>query len=144
MGTSTNATVAFGFDLGEELPEAWRTEDDSDGSFDWDDIVAAESGVVAPVGEYDSSDPAWPKYWDATRKAVAKFPFTLIHHCSGDCPMYFLAVNGTEQVARRGYPEKLKRVEFAQHETIAAMRAFCDKHGIEWQEPAWHLFSYWG
>jgi hypothetical protein len=143
MGTSTNATVAFGFDLGEELPEAWR-DDTEDGGFEWDDVVAAEAGLVEPNGGvYTAGDPAWPAHWDRVRKAVAKFPLTLIHHCSGDCPMYFLAVTGTEQVARRGSPTALKPLAVT-NEQITALATFCKKHGIEFQGPTWHLFSYWG
>jgi hypothetical protein len=145
MGTSTNATVAFGFDLGDELPEKFRdTEcDDDDGGFDWEDIAAAEAGVIAPDGEYSSDDPRWPKYWDAKRKAAKRSAITLITHCSGDYPCYFLAINGTEVCASRGTPEKLnpKTIDPAH---LQAMKDFCEKYEIEWQEPAWHVFSYWG
>lgn len=142
MGTSTNATVAFGIDLGEELPEAWR-KDEEEGGFEWAVLAAADSGVPPPSGDYNGNDPAWPAYWAAQRKAVADFPVTLVTHCSGDYPMYFLAINGTEVTASRGTPVKLDQ-QVVSRASVEAMQQFCLKHGIDWQEPAWHIFSYWG
>lgn len=38
MSTSTNAIIAFGFDLGEELPEAWAREDGFEFT-EWAEVV---------------------------------------------------------------------------------------------------------
>lgn len=57
--------------------------------------------------------------------------------------MYFLALRGSKTTARRGSPEKVA-TNPPDPQTIAAMRKFCEEHGIEWEEPAWHIFSMWG
>lgn len=142
MGQSTNAIMAFGFDLGEELPDSFEAnaEDDGedDGGFESDDFL---------LRDYDAGIPEWqpglsPDYWKDKRDALAKIPVDLIQHCSGDYPMYFLAVRGTQRTATRGNPTQASQYLIGQDE-IDALRAFCDKHGIEWQEPKWYIFSMW-
>lgn len=135
MGVSTDGIVAFGFDLGEELPASFRTylgseDDDDEEYFDWDAFVEHHLGLQ------NEEDPA--------RKAGREgFSVDLVTHCSYDYPMYFLAVNGTEVSARRGYPKKLDLADVTAAK-IQAMREFCEQMGIEWQEPSWHLMSIWG
>lgn len=133
MGTSANAILAFGFDLGEELPEALThidpEDDDADG---WE----FDQWIVERLGLADQD-------YDVRRSAVQAFPFDLITHCSYDYPMYFLAARGTEQVARRGYPTAVAMKE-ATPEQVQAMRDFCAEFGIEWSEPQWQIFSLWG
>jgi hypothetical protein len=136
MGVSTNALMAFGFDLGEERPESFTDSDE--GYFEADEFL---------LRDFDAGIPEWtpgvgPDYWDNKSAALAKIPVDIIEHCSGEYPMYFLAVRGTECEARRGYPSVAEQREIAAAE-IDAMRAFCEKHGIEWQEPRWYIFSMW-
>lgn len=61
--------------------------------------------------------------------------------------MYFLAARGSDKLALRGYPTALEPgdldVTKFGPEVINAMRAFCKRHDIEWQEPKWHIFSTW-
>jgi len=66
-----------------------------------------------------------------------------VTHCSYDYPMHFLALRGTKTRAARGYPQAVT-AEAPSPEQIAAMRQFCEQYGIEWHEPAWHIFSLWG
>lgn len=131
MGTSTDAIVAFGFNLGEEWPESLRVEDED--SPDFEDWIADQLGL----GEWQEDG-----YWERKREAVAAFPVDIITHCSCDYPEYFIAVRGTEQRAHRGYPVRLEIPEIDTAK-IAALRQFCQQHGIEWEEPVWHAFSMW-
>jgi hypothetical protein len=131
MGTSTDAILAFGFDLGEELPEA-LTQMDEDADEAWD----FEAWLEDRLGLTD-------KEYKERRAAIDAFPFDLVIHCSYDYPMYFLAARGTEQTAKRGYPEAVAMKE-ATPEQAHAMRNFCEEFGIEWSEPKWHIFSLWG
>ena len=136
MGQSTDALMAFGFDLGEELPDSF-TADAEDG-FEADAFL---------LRDFDAGVPDWepgapPNYWRMKDEALAKLPIDVITHCSGEYPMYFLAVRGTERKARRGYPSEAVQRDIAPAE-IDAMRSFCEKHGIKWQEPRWHIFSMW-
>ena len=74
MGQSTNGILAFGVDLGDEIPK-WL----------WKHTGVDENG----------DDPH-----EELEKALAAQGLYLIMHCSGDYPMYLLAYN--EQVANRG------------------------------------------
>jgi hypothetical protein len=136
MGQSTDALMAFGFDLGEEVPERFAA-DEEDG-FEADEFL---------LRDYDAGIPDWtpdgpPDYWRKKDEALAKLPVDIITHCSGEYPMYFLAVRGTNRRACRGTPVAAEQYQIGQDE-IAALRAFCEKHGIEWQLPKWHIFSMW-
>lgn len=66
-------------------------------------------------------------------------------HCSGDFPVYFVAVKDSRKTAHRGFPKELapNALEI-KPEWDALLRAFCKEAGIEWQEPGWVLASYWG
>lgn len=147
MGVSTNAILAFGFDLGEDLPEALVLAgsedpdegDDERGSFDFETWVK-RNRCDAKEPDHGDYSRDWPEYWEACRQAVRAVPFDLIAHCSYDFPMRFLAARGTQATAHRGSPEPVTFAE-ATPEQVAAMRAFCGEYGIEWQEPRWHIFS---
>lgn len=129
MGVSTDAIVAFGVDLGEELPEFLEDFDDG-----FDDYLASISGLP----QYGEPGHSWDAHW----AFAERFPVTIIHHCSGEYPMYILAVNGTEQRASRGYPHTLEPLTVTQ-EQIDKLRDFMAEHELE-GEPAWLLFSNWG
>lgn len=139
MGQSTDALIAFGFDLGEDIEDFdVFTSDDEDLGID--EIFDAHIGVV-PYKE-----PGWVSH-DEDEKIRAAAPAELIRHCSGDYPMYFLAVPGTKKLARRGYPEAIDPGHMeVPAEKVSAFLEWCTKHGIEVPEegPHWHLFSDWG
>lgn len=93
MGQSTDAILVFGIPFEEEevLPEFMRDFDDFDAFVD-------DAMGIPPWGE-----PGRPDY--PTIVALrATYPVTLVSHCSGDYPMYILAVPGTEITANRGTP----------------------------------------
>lgn len=132
MSTSTDAILAFGFDLGEELPEQLSGEE---GGFDFYEWAEKRAGMSWKPGDKD--------YFKRRDAMLAALPVSIETHCSGDCPMYFLAWNGSTQTARRGYPTNVV-LPTPSEEQINAMRRFCDENGIKWLVPAWHIFSYWG
>lgn len=136
MGVSTDALMAFGFDLGEELPESFIYDEEE--GFEADEFLLRDYGTGFP--EWQPDGPS--DYWKKREEALSKIPVDIITHCSGEYPMYFLAIRGTEHQARRGYPSEAVQREIMSTE-IDAMRAFCEKHAIEWQEPRWHIFSMW-
>lgn len=140
MGVSTDAIIAFGFDLGEDLPDAWAEIEE----FDFDELRADELGLQKP--EHRDYKKDWPEYWKKKTAILPTHAADLIYHCSGEYPMHFLAVNGTNIRASRGSPEALPSdlMTSLAPKKIAALREFCQRHNIEWQEPAWYLFSYWG
>lgn len=146
MGVSTDAILAFGFDLGDEddgtLAERFSAEEDGD-DFDFDDWIAKQAGAIYPAGHAGIDSPEYVSYSEKRNAALAACPVEVITHCSYDYPMHFLALRGTEARAWRGHPRSVQ-TEPPQPERISAMRAFCEEHGIEWQEPQWHIFSMWG
>lgn len=139
MGQSTDGILAYGFDLGieEEKPE-WLGEHD-----DLEDLTAADAGLTEPATE-NYKDPAWSAYWAAKRATEAACPIELVSHCSGKYPMYIMAVRGSVKTAKRGYPETLTADDLTvPPEKVAAAKAWCEAHGIEWQEAKWILASMW-
>lgn len=149
VGVSTNAILAFGFDLGvegaEELAELFMpgVDTEEDESFEFDEWIATQAGVVYPEEHSGIDSPEFEDYSTKREAAIAACPVEVITHCSYDYPMYFLALRGTKISASRGYPVAIT-TPTPTAEQIAAMRAFCEQHGIEWQEPSWHIFSLWG
>jgi hypothetical protein len=136
MGVSTNAYLAFGINLGEECPESWGN------GFDEYEYVKEKTGLVYPDGAKDS--PEMDAYYQELFKRTKELPVEIVNHCSGNYPMYFVAVKRTVHTARRGYPEQIKPEDMVVSEQeIVTLRAFCEEQGIEWKEPVWHLFSYW-
>lgn len=81
MGQSTNAIIAYGVDLGEEIPK-WLLE------FGPKD---AEEGDMYELEEI----------------LEEKYGMKLEIHCSDSCPMYVLAVAESVRTAYRGSPQKL-------------------------------------
>ena len=145
MGVSTDAILAFGFDLGEEeeLPEQ-LLELLQKHEHDVDDALADDHGFELPEYEVGCD---YKEFAAKQAAAHAKLKICLIDHCSGECTMYFLAARGSERAASRGNPTALEPADFDTgrfgQDVLDAMRAFCDRHGIEWQEPKWHIFSMW-
>lgn len=146
MGVSTDAILAYGFDLGEgdDGESSWMEKLASEQPQDGDEVAAFEfdEWVGRSFKESDYSD--FDAYYNARRDAINACPFDLIMHQSYDYPAYFLAVRGTEQRASRGYPSEISTDKEITLSAVATMRLFCITYGIEWKEPQWHIFSMWG
>lgn len=142
MGQSTNAILAFGFNVAEEdeMPESLAKLLERH-EMEVDDALADDHGVVLP--EYASGSD-YKEYRAAFDSALAGIKIDLVPHCSGDYTMYFMAARGSAVTAHRGTPVAVE-ADAGKYgpEVIDAMRAFCERHSIEWQEPKWHIFSMW-
>ena len=59
--------------------------------------------------------------------------------------MMYLALSGTKQRCWRG---NVLDVDFempcSEEEAKEKIKTFCEKMGLEYEEPAWRLVSYWG
>lgn len=140
MGISSDGEIAFGIDLGEEgevtLP--WSDHEEIE---DW---WAEANGFLITHPEPNSDDDAgWERWFDARAVFLAEnpLPVQLVLHCSYECPMYVLAVPGTNVSASRGYPVEIKLTE----PDPQPLLDFCKEHGIEVDtKPAWLLFSVYG
>lgn len=149
MGQSTDGILLFGvvFEEGFEFP--WDDHDDIE---DWWREVSGFRPTFSPYtpeGEYaegvKSGDPRIDAYYSERRQwdAAHPLPVELVNVCSGDYPIYALAVLGTVTRARRGYPEPITRqLGDVFPEPLVE---FCEAHGIEMPGDAgWLLASYWG
>lgn len=139
MGQSTDGELWYGvvFEDGYEFP--WDAE-----SFDGDikDWWRAEQGFDSTRG-YPAA--GWLEYqnqFDAERPC----PVEVVNYCSGEYPMYALAVTGTLQTASRGYPKLIEGLGISDGE-IQPLRDFLVKYELK-PEPdkpeGWYLSSYWG
>lgn len=133
MGVSTDAILVFGFDCGETQPIK-----------DWiDDLIAEEAHLIRPAGSWDNPDVR--AYHDARREAIEACPVDIVDHCSGEYPMYVVALRGSEIRSSRGHSTVIDPAALnVAPERIVAMKAWCEAHGIQWREPSWLLVSYWG
>jgi hypothetical protein len=136
------------FDEGFEFPwDTWGEED-------WwiEEIV----GWKPPVELYDKdgnyingfepSKEDHEKYYASLRKAREEnpFPVKLINYCSGDCPMWMIAV-GQGYRASRGYPEKINpELLVVSTEEVEILQGFIEKYIGAYSAPGWYLTSYWG
>lgn len=131
MSTSTDAILAYGYDLGENLP--FIGVDDYQYPGWWDGEEDFESAAVRRLIEADPQ----AKY--------AGLPVGIETHCSDRSPMYALVIKATVTTASRGYPETITDLtmpEGAQEHMAWAVEVLgLDVGDVQ---PAWLLFSYWG
>lgn len=155
MGVSTNGQICYGVAFDEDYEFPWNKEHDGDidawwlygvlgfkHSFELFDAAGNYLNGREPSREESS------RYFAESREFVASrpLPVELLNYCSGDCPMYALAVPGTVLTARRGYPAEFDPAALTvTDDGREALRKFCIDYGIELpQEPTWLLTSYWG
>jgi hypothetical protein len=158
MGTSTDAILFYGYNLGSSEDEWHIEEAGEDGEWepDWydakdgddDDIVtAAENRLLASVG-FTESDWRVDGYYERKGHAEARVGVELDSHCSGDFPIYFLAAH--KIVARRGYAEEIDLTQLeasrVEQDWDGKLRAAVEALGITPKQagPKWLLVSYWG
>lgn len=156
MGQSTNGQICFGVLFEEETSMPW---DGGDFDGDWEKWQAEVRGFRHKLedpydehGEYkpgfDHDDPrvdAWMKE-ESDWKNENPAPFEVVNVCSGEHPIYVIAVPSTCQTASRGtpveiFPDKLKFSEIE----LVNFRAFVgDFFPHANPEAKWYLSSYWG
>ena len=153
MGVSTNGQICYGitFDAGYEFP--WDLDDYQGDIEEW--WLCKIHGYKPSFEIYDAKgnyingktppEEEINRYF-AEKHEFAKtrpLPVELINYCSGDYPMYALAVPGTVVTALRGDPTEFEPAALmVDAEKLAALMRFCAAHGLE-GEPRWLLTSYW-
>ena len=149
MGVSTDAILVYGIDLEatgyceeSEEPEFFEDEDE----YDFDAVLMRDAGL-APWGYHEDEDKREDyKAYSARRKqAQEQAGVELITHCSGEYPMYILAIAGTAKSASRGTALEITKDDLLMNQLagLERLRAFCELHDIPWAEPRWLLCSYW-
>jgi len=162
MGTSTNAMLIYGYDLGSE--EKWLLEGAGEwGEFpkvDWYDsesedgedegfYEAVEDRLLRVIGGFTETDWQAEGYFDRKREARKKLGGVEIEtHCSGDYPMYVLSAKRI--TAYRGDVETIDFIaleaEVQESDADAKLQAALDALGVRplQAQPKWLLCSYWG
>jgi hypothetical protein len=154
MGVSTNGEIFYGVVFEEDYEFPWDKEHDGDIDAWW---LYGVHGFKHSFELYDAmgnclngrepSSEESGRYFDESRAFVEAHPLPveLVNYCSGDYPMYALAVPGTVITARRGYPAEFDPATLTvKMEQVDALREFCADHEIEFpKEPAWLLTSCW-
>lgn len=155
MGTSTDGRISFGiaFEEGFEFPWEADPNDFNDDIEDWwiykihcfkhSREVYGDGGRLPGVTDEDVS-----AYWAEKREFAQKHPLPvrLVNYCSGDFPMYIIAVPSSCLNNNRGYAVEFDPASLTvtDDERAALLKFFTD-HGIEVSsEPKWLLTSYWG
>ena len=151
MGVSTNGILCFGFSITEEdeQPEFlenvvshWGEGEQPELS----DLIYHEAGILPPHD--NETEEQSSARWKVQREAEKVYPVDLVHHCSGDYPMYILVPREVPHFsASRGGPIGINLVAAAYSvtpEVLGKFQAWCEAHDVEWQEPEWLLCSYWG
>lgn len=153
MGTSTDAILAYGYDLcgepwkvrevGEydELVVPWYDEDSDD-----DFVEQARERLLAAHGLTGT----WEDdgYYERKEQAQASAGVEFESYCSGDYPMYVLAAKSI--TVSRGHSEVLDlpalMAEPADQGWDDKLRQACEALGITptQERPGWVLVSYWG
>lgn len=159
MSTSTDAILAYGYDLGGEasdwkicdtgeygeLPELpWYNPDDEDDDFQ----SAAERHLLAQLADFTETDWRADGYHERIKEARARVGVTFDTYCHIDHPMRLLAAHTITM--SRGYTEIINPTDLAAmpaaHDWDAKLAAAVTALGITplQARPAWILCSYWG
>ena len=140
MGQSTDGILVYGIDFGEDFDSERFV--DADGDQDFEGFIHLERGV-SPIMDVESTTYRDAR-WNAQKEAVKNYPIELVKYCSGNYPMYVVAVPGTKIRASRGdakiiTPDRLR----VTNEQETALKGWCEQHDIKWSQPHWLLCSVW-
>lgn len=151
MGVSTDGILCYGFSLGDEggvLP-SWLLdgdpEDEDSNAIEFVDFLAKLYELPHP-GEWSGDEATlarFHEYWDKQRQLEKDVGIEVVNHCSGEYPMFILAVAESVKTAARGSITELGQNTTANPEWEDKLRAFCEKAGIKFEEPQFLLCSMW-
>lgn len=136
MGQSTDAILAYGYDLGGNEDE-WRIKN------------LGPCGTLTTPWYDETSDDLDEEdsdFADLVEKQLRNVPAAagveIVSHCSSSSPLYILAA--THTIARRGYPKVIDAAQVADTAAMdARLAAACAALGIEPADdrPQWLLAS---
>lgn len=146
MTTSNAPLLYYGFTFTkDEEASPWEPEgEERDVDYDSESWLCDKlGGPKEPDEEWIEGNEQYHKYWDAKRKFIAALPIIIDSHCYIDDPMYFICIRESYHVASRGYPKKLGDGLTKNLGWDPTLQEYCEKLGIEWQQPQWELASMW-
>lgn len=151
MGVSTDGRICFGLLYEEGFDFPWD-EDEKDIEDWWRD----QHDWKPSKEVYDGDGNHLPGITKADIEAFYKeqrdwdeahpLPVEVVNVCSGDCPIYMLAIPSTVKTANRGYPVIIDintDFQFKEGERQAFLD-FIQTHELQTEHvPAWYLSSEW-
>lgn len=153
MGQSTDGQIFFGIVLEDGYEFPW-TEKGDDHEEWWYTVVngfKSSFEIYNEKGEYLNgvrpSEELKTKYYDEKRefKKNHPLPFELVNYCSGEYPMYILAIPSTFIRCSRGYPKEITPSIFnIEEEALQKFKNFCQEFDFKIEDAKWCLTSYWG
>jgi hypothetical protein len=165
MGVSTDGQLCYGIPFPERFRFPWN-DDNDEYSQDQDEWWRKINGYKPPFeiynkdGEYLNGnkppEDVIDKYYEHRREweKANPFPVEIVNYCSGECPMYMVAVKESLKKNSRGYPEvidtsKLEVTEDQHYILLDFIKKYLkdaiDENDEEIPlEPKWYLSSYWG
>lgn len=162
MGVSTDAILAYGYDLGGEeefkvrevdeygglLPGTGDWAPDPEAEEDYDLIEMAERHLLEASGFTETYEDGRDGYFGRESAAKEALGVEFAAYCSDESTMYVLAAKVL--TANRGYVQDagvfILAAEAARPEMDRKLRAALEVLGITpvQEKPAWLLCSYWG
>jgi hypothetical protein len=129
MGTSTDAHMCFGVDLGEEfsIPHPDNIEDEDEVLYGWEAV-------------------------EFIKDKLEEYKLKIISHCSAEYPMFVLGYGPSHSLAWRGCPESLdlNTVEHCEKKARESFKEFIRREAVlarhldfRSDDLSWLLFSDW-
>jgi hypothetical protein len=153
MGTSTNAYLMYGYDLGSD--EGWKIQGLGEYETwepDWLDedegIIESALNKLRAAAGFTETDWRADGFFDRQKAADAQIGVEVESHCSGEYPMYVLSAK--KFTAYRGDVEVLDLATLQQavidEDLDGKLNRALDVLGFRpvQEKPAWLLCSYWG
>jgi hypothetical protein len=151
MGQSTNAEISFGIAFEEDYEFPWNGFDIEDWWREWCGFINSFEIYDEEGNHIDGKEPSAElvELYFAEQREFDKrhpLPVELVNYCSGDYPMWIIAVTEAGRLARRGYPVAFNPAELVVRDAqIAALVDFCKFYDLVGEgPPSWYLSSYWG
>jgi hypothetical protein len=153
MGTSTNAYLMYGYDLGNS--DEWKIQglgEYGEWEPEWledDDLpTSAEKALLASVGFTEEWSKENEGYFGRRQVVQDQIAVTIESHCSAEYPMYVLSakmIRATRGNPKVVDPDYLQRAAITEDLNVKLTRA-CTVLGIQpiQTEPLWLLCSDWG
>lgn len=173
MGQSTNAILFYGYRWTEETSKPWTigsedADEDADEDTGWEERYALTQGCSPPSTPYPSREVprtrengynSTPKdysraeqaiideytaYWKAERNIIESAPCLVGTHCSGECPMPYVAISAAHTVTYRGDMNEITSLA-VDPAWVHQLEVFCKALGIKTagKKAAWWLVSDW-
>lgn len=164
MTTSTNAILFYGYCWEEEdVSCPWKIgeeddEEEDEDDEDWEKRYAFRKGCIPPSAKFPEKEGSKPKYsaaekkivdqyaayWDKKQQLVEEATCEVATHCSGECPMPYVAVKASSTIAHRGTMKEITSLK-ADPTWDKALTEFCALMGIKTDglKAAWWLVSDW-